>query len=132
MGVLQQRDLISYFLRVAPDFGLEVVRKAMRTDAQVLSEAVEESMSAEFEKLSLDSLDDDNPHMVLSAVQVLCKHGAAANKPKIRAAIMRVINRWREAKVDPETTTLATVITRILCRVAPAHLCDGHSVGDDP
>jgi hypothetical protein len=82
-----------------------MIRKAMRTDPRVLSEAVGESMSAKFEKLALDSLDDDNPDMVLSAVQVLCKYGSAANKPKIRAAITRVINRWREAKLDPETMT---------------------------
>jgi hypothetical protein len=108
LACLQQGHLISYFLRVDPDFGLEMVRKAVDSRREthcyssVLNGAVREALLPEFEKLALDYLDDSDPEVVLSAEQILSKSGSAANKAKIKAAITRVINAWREARVDPE------------------------------
>jgi hypothetical protein len=111
MACLQQADLISYFLRTDPDFGIDMIRKAIRSREQtgcytsVLTDAARDSISPEFETLALTYLDDDDPQVAFSAVHVLCKHGSIANKPQIRATIARIINRWREAKVDPEAMT---------------------------
>ena len=108
LACLQQSDLISYFLRVDPNFGLEMIKKGVGARGEtncyqsVLNDPAIESMSSEFERLALDFLDDDDPEVVLSAEQILCKRGSVASKPKIRAAITRVISAWREAKVDPE------------------------------
>ena len=111
MACRQQADVISYFLRAAPDFGLEMIKKAVRSRTETrcypgaLTAAAGDSISPEFEALALSYLDDDDPEVVFSAIQVLCKHGSIANKPRIRATIARLVNRWREAKLDPEAMT---------------------------
>jgi hypothetical protein len=108
MACAEQASLLSYFLRSDQNYGLEAIRKALRSRkdthcySNVLTDAADETISPEFEAMTLEYLNDPDPEVVFSAVKVLCAHGSIAHKPKIKAAIKRVIDRWREAKVDPE------------------------------
>jgi len=111
IGCREQGWLLSYFLRANPDFGLEMIKKAIgsrketRCYSGVLTDVAGDSISPEFEALALSYLDEDDPEIAFSAIQVLCRDGSIANKPKIKATITRIIDRWREAKLDPEAMT---------------------------
>jgi hypothetical protein len=108
MACAEQASLISYFLRANQNYGLEATRKALasRKDTHcypnVLTDAAGDTISPEFEALAIEYLNDPDPEVVFSVVKVLCEHGSITNKPKIKAAIKQVIDRWREARVDPE------------------------------
>ena len=111
MACAEQASLISYFLRADQNYGLEAIRKALRSRkdthcyANVLNEVAGDTISPQFEALALEYLNDPDAEMVFSAVKVLCAHGSITNKAKIKAAIKQVIERWRAAKVDPEAPT---------------------------
>ena len=108
MACANQASLISYFLRVDQNVGLEMIRKALASRKEthcfpnVLTEAAGETISPEFEALAAEYLNDDNGEVVFSAVSVLCKHGTAASREKIKGAIQRLLSRWREQKIDPD------------------------------
>ena len=70
----------------------------------MLTDAARETITPEFEALAAEYLNDDDPEVVFSAIKVLCEHGSIANKAKIKAAIKQVVDRLREAKVDPEAS----------------------------
>src|SRR5205814_6133622 len=106
LGCTVQNSLISYFLRSDQSFGLEMLRKAMasrkhtRCYGGALSAAAGEEITPEFEALALECLNDGDEEAIFSAVSVLCAHGSIDNKTKIKAAIERLLNRWREEKKD--------------------------------
>ncbi|HEX7721608.1 MAG TPA: hypothetical protein VF397_05580 [Pyrinomonadaceae bacterium] len=111
LACANQASLISYFRRADQKFGLEMIRRALRSRKHtrcypnVLTDAAGETITPEFEALAAEYLNDDDPEVVFSAVRVLCQHGSIANKPKIKAAIKQVIDQLRAAKVDPEASS---------------------------
>lgn len=111
MACAEQESLINYFLRADQAFGLQMIQKALSSRKNthcypnVLTSAAGDTITPEFEAIAVENLNDPDAEVVFSAVRVLCSHGSLANKPKIVAAIKQVVDRLREAKVDPESSS---------------------------
>jgi hypothetical protein len=108
LGCTVQSSLLSYFLRSDQSLGLQMIRKALasrkvtRCYASALADVVGQELTPESEALVLEGLNETDAEVVSSAVQVLCAHGSADNKDKIKAAIKRLLDQWREEKRDPD------------------------------
>jgi hypothetical protein len=106
IGCGEQADLISYFLRADESFGMAMIRKAIasRKMTRCYVDALNDITvaSPELEALAAQLLDDRDPEVAYSAITFLCRHGSVTNRAKIKATIKRVIDGWRDPKIDPE------------------------------
>jgi hypothetical protein len=93
-----QEALLSYFLRVDPDTGLDLVeralasRKATGCYETLLGNIARKHLSPELEKIAISSLDDPDPQMVRSAAEMLGHYGSKDS----RDALLHRFEQWRE------------------------------------
>jgi hypothetical protein len=93
-----QEALLSYFLRVDPDTGLDLVeralasRKATGCYETLLGSLARKQMSPELEKIAISSLDDVDPQMVRSAAEMLGGYGSKDS----RDALLHRFEQWHE------------------------------------
>ncbi|HEV8134608.1 MAG TPA: hypothetical protein VGP85_08025 [Pyrinomonadaceae bacterium] len=93
-----QEALLSYFLRVDPDTGLDLVeralasRKATGCYETLLGNIARKQMSPELEKIAISSLDDADSEMVRSAAEMLGRYGSKDS----RDALLHRFEQWRE------------------------------------
>jgi hypothetical protein len=94
-----QQALISYFLRVDPDSGLEYVRRALAARKStgcyqtLLGDIAKKQMSPELEKIAISSLDDSDPQLLINAVEMLGNYGSQA----ARDPLLHRFEQWHEA-----------------------------------
>lgn len=114
LACAEQASLLSYFLRADQAFGLEMVKKAVLSRQhthcypEVLTAAAGETITPEFAALSREFLDDNDEEVVYRAVKVLCAQGSSQDKPKIKAAIKKILDQWRQEKKNPDAAVSGT------------------------
>ena len=134
-----QEALLSYFLRVDRDTGLDLVeralasRKATGCYQTLLGSIARKQMSPELEKTAISSLDDPDPEMVRSAAEMLGGYGSK----DARDALLHRFEQWHELwegrekelneqrRTDPSNTQgrLEETLFRALAN-SPAWLAD--------
>jgi len=93
-----QEALLSYFLRVDSDTGLDFVQRALASRKAtgcyetLLGSIARKQMSPELEKIAISSLDDVDPQMVRSAAEMLGRYGSK----DARDALLHRFEQWRE------------------------------------
>lgn len=93
-----QEALLSYFLRVDPDSGLDLVQKALASRKAtgcyetLLGNIARKQMSPQLEKIAISSLDDGDPEMVRSAAEMLGGYGSK----DARDALLHRFEQWHE------------------------------------
>jgi hypothetical protein len=94
MDCQSEANLLAYFLRVTPQDGAELLRRAVTADArpgcQVLHRLSEVRMSPEVEDAALTALDNANPAVVSDGLYVLQRHGSA----KSREPLLQHFRAW--------------------------------------
>jgi hypothetical protein len=134
-----QDALLSYFLRVDHDSGLDLVQKALASRKStgcyqtLLGSLARKQISPELEKLAVSFLDDADPEMVRSAAEMLGFYGSK----DARDPLLHRFERWREMwdgrekelselrRTDPSNTQerLEETLFRALAN-SPAWLAD--------
>jgi len=93
-----QEALLSYFLRIDPDSGLDLVEKALASRKatgcyqMLLGDVAKKHMSPELEKLATSALDDSDPQLVKDAAEMLGHYGSK----DARDALLRRFGQWHE------------------------------------
>jgi hypothetical protein len=91
--------LISYFLRVDPALGKNMLRDRLaqpaRENFQFLTYLAEASKSPEVEREALSALDSPNPQMVSDAFSVLQRYGSVKSKPVLLDHFRNWSNKWQ-------------------------------------
>ncbi len=139
-----QTTLLAYFLRVNPAHGAEMIEKALasrkttRCYANLLTDMARLHMSPELERIAITSLDDPDPQLAASAIEMLGGYGSAG----ARDALMRRFERLRDdgsqraskpgnsndANPMASSSSLDTALVRALIS-SPAWLTDQEMLG---
>jgi len=112
MACYEQDHLLAYILRVDPSAGIELIRQALAARGKedshcypsVLASVAELHMSPELEKLALESLDDADVEVAISAVAVLGKYASADAEEPLWQRLEKWHREWggreQELKAD--------------------------------
>jgi hypothetical protein len=98
MACTPQDALLSYFLRVDPDLGLNLVEKALASRKStacyqmLLGDVARTRMSPELERIAISQVNDPDPRLVLNAVEMLGRYGSQ----DARSVLLRRFEQWNQ------------------------------------
>ena len=101
LACLPQEYVLAYFLRVNPRQGAELVDRAVAARSQtgcyqsVLTAAAQLRMTPELEVRAIAALDDEQPQVVMSAINMLGRSGSAKAAAVLRSHFDSWSRRWR-------------------------------------